>query len=321
MSGGPRKTYEHLAGARRMPTTYEVATTRLLYAAGRKPEVETPLTAWYERHQAGSRFTCEDWETFRDPRETTYFSYTALQRTKEAHVDGILRSIEERAYDRSLSPDACTLLEQTVPPLRFLCHGLQMASAYLGQIAPAGRIIVAAAFQTGDELRRVQRLAYRMAQVRVVHPAFGDRARAAWERDPAWQPLRALIERLLVTWDFGECFAALNLGVKPVVDTFFLDELPALARERGDHQLGEIFFSLSEDTAWHRAWTEALVRHAVGARPGNIEPLREWAAPWHAAASDAVRAWGASHGVAGSAAADRAIARSSSWLAQLGVAP
>ena len=37
------KTYWHLAGARRMPTDYEIATSKLHYYVGRGFEVEVPL--------------------------------------------------------------------------------------------------------------------------------------------------------------------------------------------------------------------------------------------------------------------------------------
>ena len=49
-----RKTYWHLEGARRVPTDYEVATSRMLYYVGRGFEVEVPLSDWYRRYQQGS---------------------------------------------------------------------------------------------------------------------------------------------------------------------------------------------------------------------------------------------------------------------------
>ena len=45
-----------------------------------------------------------------------------------------------------------------------------------------------------------------------------------------------------MTFDWGEAFAALNLGAKPVLDRFFLGDVAEKARVRGDYLLGEIFF-------------------------------------------------------------------------------
>src|SRR6185295_9514509 len=67
------KTYSHLASERRMPSEYEIATSRLLWYVPRGGfEVNVPLAAWYQRWQRESPFTGADWERFRDPRETTY---------------------------------------------------------------------------------------------------------------------------------------------------------------------------------------------------------------------------------------------------------
>jgi len=283
------KTYWHLAGARRMPTDYEVATSKLHYYVGRGGfEVEVPLSDWYRRHQTQSTLTCDDWDRFADPRETTYAKYVDLQQAKETHVDGLLRSIEDGDYDHKLDPAWVDTLERLLPPLRHVYHGLQMLAAYVGQMAPSGRITIACALQAADEMRRVHRLAYRMALLRRLRPDFGSAGKQIWQADPAWQPLRELIEKLLVTYDWGEAFAALNLGAKPVLDKFFLGDVATQARARGDYLLGEIFFSLGEDGAWHRAWSQALVELAASADAGNRDRLAAWAGAWTAAATGAV---------------------------------
>jgi len=293
-----RRTYWHLEGARRVPSDYEIATSKLLYYVGRGFEVDVPLADWYRRHQAESALACDDWERFADPRETTYAKYVALQQAKEAHVDGLLRSIEEGDYDRKLDPAWIDTLERLLPPLRHLYHGLQMIAAYVGQMAPSGRITIVAALQGADEMRRVHRIAYRMALLRRLRPGFGDGGKALWQDDPAWQPLRKLIETLLVTYDWGEAFAALNLGVKPVLDGFFLRDVGEKARARGDYLLGEIFFSLGEDGAWHRAWAQALADVAGAAGTGNRARLDAWTGAWAAAARDAIAPLAGELGVA-----------------------
>src|SRR4029077_12071576 len=156
--------------------------------------------------------------------------------------------------------------------------------AYVGQMAPSGRITIVAALQAADEMRRVHRLAYGMAMLRRLRPGFGETGKQLWERDPAWQPLRRLVEQLLVTGDWGEAFAAVNLGAKPVLDRFLLADVAETARTRGDYLLGEIFFSLGEDGAWHRVWAQALVELAVSADAGNRDRLAGWAPAWAAAA-------------------------------------
>ena len=64
------KTYSHLAEARQRPSEYEVATTRLHHHVERGLAIETPVAAWYTRHQRGSRWRSANWGRFADPRET-----------------------------------------------------------------------------------------------------------------------------------------------------------------------------------------------------------------------------------------------------------
>ena len=284
------KTYSHLAAARRQPTEYEIVTTALHHHVERGFAVPTPTTAWYERYQRGSRWPAADWARFADPRETTYTKYTRLQHAKEQFVDGLLGSIDESSYDADLAPEARALLGRSLSPLRFVSHGFQMIAAYVGQMAPEGRVTIAAAIQGADEVRRIHRLAYRLAQLRRVEPDFGADGRARFESAPAWQPLRQLVESLLVTYDWAEAFVALNVCVKPLVDELFMVELPTVAKTRGDFLLGQIFASLDEDCQWHRQWTMALARVALAAGDANRAACGEWIEAWTPEAARAIAA-------------------------------
>jgi len=275
-----------------MPTEYEIATSRLLYYTRGGFEVNTPLAAWYAKHQAGSALVAKDWERFVDPRETTYTKYTSLAERDETYLDGIFASIEESGYDRALAPEWRAVLSRVLPTLRFPLHGLQMMSAYVGQMAPSGRITVAAMFQTADELRRVQRIAYRMAQLRLVQPDFGNDSRQVWQSDPAWQPLREVIERGLVAYDWGEALVMLNLCLKPLVDELFMVQLSKAAKDHGDYSLGQLFSCLDETCKWHRAWTVALLTIAIEDHESNRATISGWVHKWSGLAFRAVEEFG-----------------------------
>ncbi len=288
-----QRTYWHLSGLGRMPSDYDIGTSRLLYYPERGFEVATPVAAFYARYQEGSRLRLrpEDGERFRDPRETTYARYTELQRWKEIYVDGILRTLDDGSYDRRLDPAWVRTLGAVLGPLRYPVHGLQMIAAYVGSMAPAGRVVITCALQAADEMRRIQRLAYRLRQLQETHPRLGADARARWQDDSMWQPLRHLIERLLVTYDWGEAFTALSLVVKPAFDELFLVRFGRLAAARGDEALQKIFGSLGEDAAWHHDWSAALARCTIESDAGNAAVIDEWTAQWTPATRAAVTAF------------------------------
>jgi toluene monooxygenase system protein E len=289
-----RRTYWHLEGRGRVPTAYEIGTSKLLYYPERGFELPTPIAGWYERYQRGSRLTAS-FGGFSDPRSTTYASYVAQQQDREAFVDQLLGSIDETEYDRTLSPDWLRALGGVLPVLRFPCQALHMLACYIGQLAPEGRITVVSAFQAMDELRRIQRLAYRMRQLQETSPGFGNASRDAWQGAAAWQPLRRLLERLLTTYDFGEASVVTLLVVKPAFDALFMRRFARFAARRGDRLLLELFGSLDQDCRWHAAWADAFADVAVNEHPDNRGPIAEWIGAWwpetQAALAASMTAW------------------------------
>jgi len=133
---------------------------------------------------------------------------------------------------------------------------------------------------TADEVRRIQRIAQRSAQLRMVDPNPDDGGRDAWQNASAWQPLRETIERCLVTYDWGEALVALNLCIKPVFDELFMVELPRLAKTEGDFFLGQLLGSLDADCKWHKEWTIRALETAIEDDASNREVIQGWVDAW-----------------------------------------
>jgi len=289
-----RKTYSRMATERRIPSEYEIVSSDLHYNYPHRFELagDNPVIAWYDRYREGSLLRAQNWEVFADPRRTTYHGYNELQDRKEDVVDGLLREIDETGYDQRLSDAWVEFLDQCYAPLRYPAHGLQMLAAYIAQMAPASRITNCAAFQAADEMRRLQRIAYRSAQLADHRPGVDlARHRQVWEDAEAFQPLRELIERALLTYDWGEAFIVTNVVIKPQLDRLINEELAGrLAAANGDPILQSIHFSLQEDARWHVAWTAALVDVAIADTPINDEQISQWIDRWRPLASHATEA-------------------------------
>ena len=291
-----QKTYWHLLQQKRIPTEYEIVTSKLLCYTGegftgKRFELDVPLQDWYKRFQQDSPLTCASWDNFRDPRETTYTKYIEIQRNKEIFVDGILEEIELSGYDGELSPRWLHVLSRVFAPLRYPGHGLQMVASYVGQMAPSGRIVITAALQAADEMRRVQRIAYRVRQLQHRYGSFGIDSKTRWQTDTLWQPLRIAIEKLLTCYDWAESFVGLNLVLKPLVDELFMNHFSELALREGDYLLGQIFYSLNEDCQWHRQWTQALIGMVIEDNSRNTGTIQGWIEKWHPVAARALEAF------------------------------
>ena len=290
-----RKTYTRLAAGRRIPLEYELLSTDLHYNYPGRFELtaDLPVVDWYYRHREGATLQARSWEQFADPRRTTYRGYTQLQDGREDVIDGLLREIDDTGYDRQLDVDWLRFLDRWYFPLRYPVHGLQMLAAYVAQMAPASRITNCAAFQAADEMRRVQRIAYRTAQVNggPVDAATLRRQQTAWEEAPALQPLCKLIENALITYDWDEAFVVTNAVIKPRIDRLVNQEIAgSLATANGDPILTSIHFSLDEDARWHHAWATELMRHLINDTPSNADAISAWLDKWQPLASDALHA-------------------------------
>jgi toluene monooxygenase system protein E len=166
-----------------------------------------------------------------------------------------------------------------------------MVAAYIGQMAPSGRIVITATLQAGDEMRRVQRIAYRVRQLQHLYPGLATDSKALWQTDTLWQPLRIAIEKLLICYDWGESFVGLNLVLKPLMDEMFMNYLSELALREGDHLLGQVFYSLNEDCRWHREWSQVLARMVIEDNPRNSHTIQGWIEKWHPVAARALQAF------------------------------
>ena len=282
--GRARRTYLPLEEQRHKPTDYQVTTSALLYYPERGFEVETPVWQHYVKYQRGSALQCADWEAFEDPAHTTYSSYVAARRDQEAFLD--------RLYERPARKPAPQLAPLLGPlsALRFFLHGIQMTAAYVGSLAPSGRISVVAAFQAGDELRRIQRVCQWLSRSGMTIPELDALGRELWQQHAAFQPLRRLTEELLVTYDWAEALLGLNGVIKPIFDRLWFEQLAAIAAQHGDELLEQTLRSLGEDGRWHEAWFVKWSRLVLAGDAKNANFFASTSARLGAQATQAARA-------------------------------
>ncbi|MBI2376478.1 MAG: hypothetical protein HYV07_20960 [Deltaproteobacteria bacterium] len=281
------RTFWHLEGRRRAPRDYEIVSTGLLYHPARGLSVETPVKAWLQRHVQGSAFCVEGLAEFQDPRGTTYSTYVELQRSQQSYLDGMLDRAERGDRDDTLDPDWLEELRRSFAPLRYPCHALQMTAAYLGQMAPDSRLTIAFLFQAADEMRRVSGLARRLGQLVRAHGLEASGARGVFEADERWQPFRALFEGLLVTYDYGAAFCALQLVVKPYFEAV-LAVFAAMAKRRSDRVGFDLVHAFDDDVLWHRAWSDVVIRIVLRDDRAR-EAIRRWVSDWRIRAEESAR--------------------------------
>ena len=290
------KTWSLLGDVKRRPGPYEVTAAKFNYHFRRQPapfemDPTAALNVYYLQHREGSPFNVPDWEGFRDPAKLTYADYVTLQHDRETYLDLLTDHHEAAESVGSLDPAWVASLRELFVPLRFPLHVLQMSSLYVAQMAPTAFIINCSNFQAADEMRRIQRIAYATRRLADAHGddlAHTATAREPWERGPAWQPLREVLELLLAAQDWGEAFVALDLAVKPVVDAVIDTHLSQLASDNSDEYLSLLLAEFDLDARRSRDWTTALVQYALGQDPAMASVVTGWLSTWQPRADRAV---------------------------------
>jgi toluene monooxygenase system protein E len=224
------------------------------------------------------------WEAFQDPAHTTYTSYVAERRDQETFLDRLFEQ-----PPTPLAPELQPLLG-LLSALRFPLHGLQMTAAYVGALAPSGRISVAAAFQAADELRRIQRICQWLSRSGRPLSELDALGRELWQQAPELQPLRRGIEQLLVTYDFGAALVALNGVVKPLFARLWFEQVAGVARKHREEVLEKTLMSLADDGRWHEAWFVELGRLLIAQDSSNGRAIAESVVARRPAFSEALRA-------------------------------
>lgn len=323
------RTWSRFPTERRLPSEYEVVTHDLHYHADNDVPFEmasgVPWNEWTRAYRNNSAVQIKNPNGFRDPDALIYRTYVEMQDDREIYVDGLLAEFSSLNADAELAPHWVETLREWYTPFRYVGHALQMTAQYLVQMGPSSYVSNAAGFQAADELRRVQRLAYRTRELALAHPSLGlGDDRVTWEDGSSWQPLREVVEKLLVAKDWAEAFVRLNLVVKPLVDEAFLGVGSRAARLAGDQLLALVNDDLYLDAQRSRRWSTALVNFMVSDTPENRAVISDWVAEHSPAAHEAaVRMLEPlkAHGVVGEEVSLAIRERHENFLATMGLTP
>jgi hypothetical protein len=280
------KTWSSFGNLGRKPNEYEIVTHGMNHTVGAMPLEMSPEVQgnrWLLKHRDGTALKATSLEAFRDPDQMTYRKYTQAMDEQETYLDGLLLHYSDVSMsDRQLGKGALDLLATAMTPTRYLGHGLQMMSAYVQQLAHSSYVANCASFQTADQLRRVQRVAYRTRQLADAFPdrGFGTGERAIWEGDADWQPTRQAVENLLLAYDWDQAFVGLNLVIKPVVDELFLKLFADLVREQGDELDALIAENLYLDAQRSQRWTVQACKAIAQADAANVQVMKDHLTVW-----------------------------------------
>lgn len=220
-----------------------------------------------------------DWESLKDPRQFYYASWAMARARQQEGIEANFQFVESRAMADKM-PDALRhQVLQALMPLRHVAWGANMNNASICAYGYGMVFTAPAMFHAMDNLG-VAQLLTRLGLL-LDEPGVLDEGKAAWLQAPAWQPLRQLVEDLLVLQDPFELYVAQNLVLDgllyPLVYGSFVDEHVAL---QGGTAVAMLTAFMPEWQAESARWIDAVVETAAAESPANRELITRWVKAW-----------------------------------------
>ena len=269
------KTYSHLSKSNTRPSEYSITTTDLLFSTSKGHSITTPTIEWQKKYVDNSPLITKG-VSFSDPDEYTYTKYVTTRNKQEIFLEGIFSAIEQTTYSEALQDSWRQRVQKYLGAFVFISHGMQMCSAYIGQLGTSGQLVAMLAMQTADELRRTENIAYHLMLSNSSPEKILNMGRETWMKHPALQKIRHALEYLLITYDWGQAYVCFNLLYKPLIDEMFLNGLAKEAAENNDPLLERLLLSLFEDSQWHRKCARKYTANLVQFNSGNSETIANW---------------------------------------------
>lgn len=277
-----RTTFDHLRdrlGEGKVPTRYQEAVYDLQATLNfhYRPTWD-PTAKLYD--PALTSIHLDDWDQLVDPRQYYYATYVMTRGRQQDSQDKNFALVEKKNLLGSLSNESRERLRALAVPLRHVEWGANQLNAYVAGYGSGAAMTSAATFQMFDRLGNAQYLSRLGLLLGNGDPTALDVAKSEWLEADRWQPLRHLIEDLLVERDWFEVHLVQNFLLdgllQPVVFEDFSDALAA--------QGGAAFAMLTEFTvAWFeeaKRWTDAVLKRAANESEHNAETLARWASAW-----------------------------------------
>lgn len=285
-----RQTFSHIArrfGVDKPASRYEEATfdvqpsANFHYRPTYGPEFEL-----YDPRR--TRIAMADWYVFRDPRQFYYATYNISRAAMQQSFDDAVGFVEKRDLIAGIAPEWRAKVEGCLLPLRHLEWAANMNCQLIADWGYGTQITSAAAFCGTDRLG----LAQVISRIGLVLGDGSDEKLAAaktlWMEAPRWQPLRRLVEDMLVVRDWFETYTAQLFVLDGLVYPLVCDAFDKAGTPHGGAPVSMMTGFLADWFADNSRWTDAVINAASGESEDNRLTLTRWIGHWGGRALEAL---------------------------------
>ncbi len=317
-----RQTFTHVAqrlGGDKPASRYQEATfdlqptTNFHYRPLWEPELEL-----YDVRR--TQIVMKDWYALRDPRQFYYGTYTITRARQQETMEKNIDFVDKRALLRELPEAVRNKLIFAFVPLRHLEWSANTSNCYCTAYGWGTAITQATMFHTMDRLGIAQYLS-RIGL--LLDGNTGDSlalGKGIWMEHAAWQGLRRVAEKLMVTQDWFEVFVAQNLVLDGLVYPLVFQRYEQHVSRTQGPALSLLTDFMSQWFDESSRWVDAVIKVAAAESADNAARLAGWVSAWRRHALDALKPYAAElFGDDGDAQLDAVTATLQTRVAKLGL--
>ena len=317
-----RNTFDQVA---RFTGNDKSASRYLEATIGVQPEVNFHYKPLWSKNRglydkANTVIVMNDWYRLLDPRQYYYGAWTIARSKQQDAAERNFSFVEKRNMLEAMPADMREKIITTFLPLRHSEYAANLNNTYMSAYGYGVSITQAASMCAMDRLGIAQ---YITRIGLMLDGNSGDAlktAKAAWQNNPAWQPMRELTENMLTTEDWFELFVAQNLVLDGLVYPLMYQSFGDLASASSQTSFVMMTEFMSEWFEEHVRWVDNIIKVTAAESDSNKAQLGKWIEKWQPQILQALQPV-AQQALGGSAQAglDAALAQLSARLSKSGI--
>jgi len=227
-----------------------------------------------------------DWYALKDPRQYYYGAYTIARARTQENADADFQFVESRGLADECPPPLRETILDFYLPLRHVAYGGNLNNTAIGGKGYGTAFTQAAVYYAVDQLAIAQYLT-RLGLTLGDEESLA-RGKRAWLDGAAWQPLRRLVEDLLVQEDVFELFLAQDLVLDGLLYPLAYEEADRALRREAGSAVSMMTRFQAEWFAESSKWVDAVAKAAVAESGDNRALIVRWTDEWRARALEAL---------------------------------
>lgn len=229
-----------------------------------------------------------DWYAFRDPRQYYYGTWTIARSRQQDSMERNFAFVEKRGLFDTLEDDWRARVAGVMLPLRHVEYGANLNNTYITAYGWGTAVTQTTNFAAMDRLGIAQYLTRIGLVMDGNSGELLDAAKRDWTEAETWQPLRRLVEDLLVVEDWFELYVAQNFALDGLMYPLVYERFDTEMARHGGSAVAMLTEFMVDWFAENNRCVDAFLKTAAKESDDNRELLSRWTREWSVRAAEAL---------------------------------